>query len=150
MGLYFPMFVDLSDKNILFVGAGSVNAGRIATMLDFAGKVTVISPEIDESIIPIARERRFDFHPRRFEEGDLDGADVVFAATGSADTDISISEMCKCRNIPVNAESAPTMCDFFFPGIARRDPIVIGVTASGEDPALAAKATDYLKDLFEE
>jgi hypothetical protein len=39
--------------------------------------------------------------------------------------------------------------DFYFPGIVRRDPLVIGVSASGEDHELAAKATKYLKGIFE-
>ena len=43
MSLYFPMFMDLSEKNVLFVGAGHVNTGRIKTMLDFAGSITVVS-----------------------------------------------------------------------------------------------------------
>ncbi len=148
MSLYFPMFVDLSEKNILFIGAGHVNSGRIKTMLDFAGSITVISPEADAEIIALADEGRVDYHRRRFDERDLDGADIVITATGHAGTDVRIAGMCRRRGIPVNTASDKTLCDFYFPGIARRDPLVVGVTASGEDHRLAAKASAYFRKLL--
>ena len=50
--------MDLSEKNVLFVGAGRVNTGRIKTMLDFAGSITVVSPEADVSIKALDDEGR--------------------------------------------------------------------------------------------
>ena len=133
MSLYFPMFMDLSEKNVLFVGAGRVNSGRIRTMLDFAGSITVVSPEADASITALSDEERISLHRRRFDERDLDGADIVITSTGHAGTDVRIAGMCRRRGILVNASSDKTLCDFYFPGIARRDPLVVGVTASGEE-----------------
>jgi siroheme synthase (precorrin-2 oxidase/ferrochelatase) len=57
--------------------------------------------------------------------------------------------MCRRRGILFNAASDESLCDFCFPGIVRRDPLVIGVSASGEDHELEAKATKYLKGIFE-
>ena len=148
MSLYFPMFMDLSEKNVLFVGAGHVNAGRIKTMLDFAGSITVVSPEADVSIIALDDEGRIILRRRRFDERDLDGADIVITATGHAGTDVRIAGMCRRRGILVNAASDKTLCDFYFPGIARRDPLVVGVTASGEDHSLAAKASAYFRKIL--
>lgn len=148
MSLYFPMFMDLSEKNVLFVGAGHVNTGRIKTMLDFVGSITVVSPEADASIIALDDEGRIVLRRRRFDERDLDGADIVITATGHAGTDVRIAGMCRRRGILVNAASDKTLCDFYFPGIARRDPLVVGVTASGEDHSLAAKASAYFRKIL--
>ncbi len=142
------MFMDLSEKNVLFVGAGRVNSGRIRTMLDFAGSITVVSPEADASIMALSDEGRISLHRRRFDERDLDGADIVITSTGHAGTDVRIAGMCRRRGILVNASSDKTLCDFYFPGIARRDPLVVGVTASGEDHSLAAKASAYFRKLL--
>ena len=76
MALYFPMFVDLSQKRVLFVGAGAVAARRIRTILDFAGSVTVVAPEADPDILALADEERIDLHRRRFSDNDLDHADT--------------------------------------------------------------------------
>ena len=148
MSLYFPMFMDLSEKNVLFVGAGHVNTGRIKTMLDFVGSITVVSPDADASITALDDEGRIILRRRRFDERDLDGADIVITATGHAGTDVRIAGMCRRRGIMVNAASDKTLCDFYFPGIARRDPLVVGVTASGEDHSLAAKASAYCRKIL--
>ena len=148
MSLYFPMFMDLSEKNVLFVGAGHVNSGRIKTMLDFVGSITVVSPEADASITALDDEGRIVLRRRRFDERDLDGADIVITATGHAGTDLRIAGMCMRRGILVNAASDKSLCDFYFPGIARRDPLVVGVTASGEDHSLAAKASAYFRKIL--
>ena len=148
MSLYFPMFMDLSEKNVLFVGAGHVNTGRIKTMLDFAGSITVVSPEADVSIKALDDEGRIILRRRRFDERDLDGMDIVITSTGHAGTDVRIAGMCRRRGILVNAASDKTLCDFYFPGIARKDPLVVGVTASGEDHSLAAKASAYFRKLL--
>ena len=148
MSLYFPMFMDLSEKNVLFVGAGHVNTGRIKTMLDFVGSITVVSPEADVSIKALDDEGRIILRRRRFDERDLDGMDIVITSTGHAGTDVRIAGMCRRRGILVNAASDKTLCDFYFPGIARKDPLVVGVTASGEDHSLAAKASAYFRKLL--
>ncbi len=142
------MFVDLSEKNVLFIGAGHINSGRIKTILDFAGSVKVVSPEADQSIIKLDEEGRISLYRRRFDERDLDGADIVLTATGHAGTDVRIAGMCRRRGILVNVASDKTLCDFYFPGIARKDPLVVGVTSSGEDHSLAAKASAYFRKLL--
>lgn len=149
MALYFPVFMDLSEKNILFAGAGGIAARRVMTILDFAGSVTVVAPEADPAIQALADEGRITLHKKRFSEDDLEGADMVMAATGHAGTDVRIAGMCRRKGIPVNAASDKSLCDFYFPGLVRRDPLVIGVSSSGEDHELAAKATKYLKGIFE-
>ena len=148
MSLYFPMFMDLSEKNVLFVGAGHVNSGRIKTMLDFVGSITVVAPDAAASIAALDDEGRITLRRRRFDERDLDGADIVITATGHAGTDVRIAGMCRRRGILVNAASDKTLCDFYFPGIARRDPLVVGVTSSGEDHSLAAKASAYFRKIL--
>ncbi len=149
MSLYFPMFVDLSCKRVLFIGAGRIAAGRVASILDFAGSVTVVAPEADPRIQALAEKGRITLFKKRFSEDDLEGADMVLVATGHAGTDVRIAGMCRRKGIPVNAASDKSLCDFYFPGLVRRDPLVIGVSSSGEDHELASKATKYLKGIFE-
>lgn len=150
MALYFPMFVDLSEKTVLFVGAGAVNSGRIKTMLDFVGSVIVVSPDADGSVAALADEGLLTWYRRRFDEQDLDGVDMVLVSTGHAGNDVRISGMCRRRHIPVNVASDKTLCDFYFPGVARKDPLVVGVTASGEDHKMAAEVTAYFKRILKD
>ena len=54
MSLYFPMFVDLSEKNVLFIGGGRITVRRMISIYEFAGSVTVVSPEAEPEIIKLA------------------------------------------------------------------------------------------------
>ena len=148
MSLYFPLFFDLSQKNILFIGGGKVNARRVNSILDFAGHFTVVAPEAHDYIAALAQHEMITWHKKRFAEDDLDGADIVIVSTGHAGTDVRIAGMCRRRGILVNAASDESLCDFYFPGIARKDPLVVGVTASGEDHQMAAQATEYFRRLL--
>ena len=44
---YFPMFVDISHKKVVVVGAGTIAKRRIRTLVDFTECLTVIAPEVN-------------------------------------------------------------------------------------------------------
>ena len=70
---------------------------------------------------------------------------LVLAATDDKELNSLVAELCRERGIPVNSCSDRTQCDFYFPGIARRENLVIGVTASGKDHRLAATVARQLR-----
>ena len=47
---YFPMFVDLSEKQILCIGGGTIAARRIQTLTKFTAHLIVMAPEICEEM----------------------------------------------------------------------------------------------------
>jgi siroheme synthase-like protein len=119
-------------------------------MLDFAGHITVIAPETDPAVDALADEGSITVLRRRFDESDLENMDMVLISTGHAGTDVRIAGMCRRLGIPVNAASDRELCDFYFPGIARKDPLVVGITASGEDHRMAAEATAFFKKILKD
>lgn len=132
---YFPLFVDMSGKKIIFFGGGKIAARRIGVLRPFAEDITVISPELSRPIEEMVRDGLVRWKKKGYEEADLAGADIVFAATGDADTDRRIAGDCGERNIPVNAASDRSLCDFFFPAVVERGQTVIGINGSGVDHA---------------
>ena len=54
---YFPMFIDLSDKNIVVVGGGNIATRRVKTLLSFTRNIRVIAPKV--TIYAIAKSVRF-------------------------------------------------------------------------------------------
>ena len=97
-------------------------ARRTETLSRFCGNITVVAPEIRPEMEALAR-----CHRRAFDPADLEGADLVIAATDD-----------------------PALCDFYFPGVAVRDNAVIGVTASGKDHKRAAELTRRVREILEE
>ena len=43
---YFPLYVDLSDKNIVVVGGGTIATRRVKALLLFTRNITVIAPKM--------------------------------------------------------------------------------------------------------
>ena len=147
---YFPLFVDLSGKRLLVVGAGRIARRRIETLLQFAPRLRVIAPETDPALAPWEAEGRLEVLRRPYAPGDAAGAELVFAAAGDPQVNLQVAEECRHLGIPVNVASDRSLCDFYFPGVARRERLVVGVTASGADHALARRVTERVRDLLEE
>ena len=54
---YFPMFVDLSGRQVTVVGGGSVALRRSETLLYFGVDIKVIAPEIRSEFYRLDMER---------------------------------------------------------------------------------------------
>ena len=54
---YFPMFVDISEKQVLVIGGGRIAARRVRTLLRFTGHIVVAAPEIGEEMRALFEER---------------------------------------------------------------------------------------------
>lgn len=146
MNRRFPLYVDLTGKKVLVYGGGTIAARRCRVLSDFGPEITVIAPEICTEIraIPgiICREEFF-------SEPDMPEAALILAATGDKAVNHAIVTAARARNIPVNDASDQTACDFHFPAIALRDPLVVGVNAGGRDHKLAARAAAAIRELLE-
>ncbi|MBR0365511.1 MAG: bifunctional precorrin-2 dehydrogenase/sirohydrochlorin ferrochelatase [Clostridia bacterium] len=143
--LYFPLFVDLSEKRIVVIGAGTIAKRRVKALYDFAGQITVVAPEIHPDIQKLANTDKLKTIRKCYESADLDDADIVLAATNDKIVNREIAELCKEKHIPVNNCSDREQCDFYFPGIIHTENDVIGVTASGQDHAKAKEITEKIK-----
>ncbi len=49
---YFPLFVDLSEKKVYVIGAGTIAKRRIRSLIDFTDHLTVVAPENRNHIFP--------------------------------------------------------------------------------------------------
>lgn len=50
---YFPMFIDLSDKNIVVAGGGNIATRRIKTLLKFTRNITVVATKVTQELLLI-------------------------------------------------------------------------------------------------
>ena len=138
---YFPMFVDISEKEIVVVGGGNIAARRVKTLLLFSDHITVIAPRLHDSLADLEAESRITCLHRAYREGDIYNAHIVLAATDDKEVNRSIGEECnilgqKCgRKILFNTADDRTLCDFYFPAVVQTEDIVIGINSGGKNPA---------------
>ncbi len=146
---YFPLFVDLSEKKILVVGAGKIATRRVESLLDFAGSITVAAPQATERIRQLSREKKIRWIPGIYQKEMTWEADFVLAATDDKGCNTRIAEDCRARKIPVNACHDKELCDFYFPGIIHRENMVMGFTSSGQDHQKAREIREKAEHIFD-
>ena len=76
---YFPMFVDISDKNIVVIGGGKIAARRVNTLLMFTQRLTIVSPFLCEELQSV--QGKIHWIPCEYTQECLRGMDIVLAAT---------------------------------------------------------------------
>ena len=67
--LYFPMFVDLTDKKVVVVGAGTIAKRRIRTMVAFTSRLVVIAPEVNPELRELEEAGRLTILKKNVREG---------------------------------------------------------------------------------
>lgn len=138
---YFPMFVDMTERECLIVGGGNVAYRKVIVMLDFGAKVTVVAEDICEELGKLTIENQITFIKRRFERKDCDGMEMVIAATDDNALNHEIAEYCKAKDIMVNAVDQKADCSFIFPSYIKENNLVAAFSSGGNSPVL----TQYLK-----
>lgn len=145
---YFPLFVDLSEKKIVVIGAGNIAGRRIKTLTQFTRQIKVVAPAIHPSIEALAEEFPLTLERKLYEREDIYSADMVIAATDDAKLNEEIHSVCKCLGILVNVISDKDKCDFHFPGVIKREQLVIGVNAGGKNHKLAKAIREKIEKIL--
>ena len=146
---FFPLFISLSEKKVVIIGAGNIAARRTKVLLEFGAQVTVIAPETSAAIDVMEKMGSIGVVRRPFRPSDLEGADFCIAATNLRDVNHGIFLLCRESRIPVNVADCKEECDFYFPAIAKKGTLVAGISASGNDHRLAKKSAEEVRLLFD-
>ena len=85
---------------------------------------------------------------RAFQEGDLEGMALIFAATSDRSVNASIARTCMAKNLWVNAVDDPEACRFILPAVVHRGDVVLAVSTGGQSPLLARRIKERLEGLF--
>ncbi len=147
---YFPVFVDLSDKKIVVVGAGTIAKRRIRALVDFTAHLFVIAPEVNPELRDLDAAGRLTILRKKFEKDDIRDASFVIAATNDNRLNQEIYADCKEAGIPVNVCNDKTRCDFYFPVLAYDDTIVAGVSSAGRDAAGSKRVANMIREMLKE
>lgn len=147
---YFPLFVDLSEKKVFVIGAGTIAKRRIRSLIDFTDCLTVVAPEVNPELNSLEQEKKIMILRKKFDLQDITDADLVIAATNDHTLNNDIYEFCRENNIMVNVCNDKEKCDFYFPGLAMKENVVVGVTANGTNHKMARKAVEKIREMLEE
>ena len=147
---YYPVHLDIQNRNCLVVGGGAVGTRKVVTLLDCGANVTVISPLISNRLRDFAVSGLIKLRERAYQSGDLDGMFLVIGATDNEELNRQISSDADHLNTLCNIADRPEICNFILPSIVQRDDLVITISTSGKSPALAKNLRKKLQFQFGE
>jgi len=147
---YYPINLDIQNRNCLVVGGGGVGTRKVITLLNCGANVTVVSPELSEQLRKLEGSAGLILQHRTYQFGDLEGMFLVIGATDDETLNRQISRDAEQRNMLCNIADRPAICNFILPSIVQRDDLVITISTSGRSPALAKKLRKALEARFGE
>jgi len=142
---YYPIYIDIEDRNVLIIGGGNVCARKAETMMRYGARVTVVSPEFTDEIEQWAREGKLALRRKRYEVRDLEDATLVIASTDEQSVNEQVAADCRQRRIPVNVVDVTPLCEFIVPAIVESGSVQIAVSTGGKSPALARTLKEDLQ-----
>ena len=116
---YLPLFMDLrKGRPCLVIGSGDMAANKTALLRRAGADVRNLAAA--------------DFTPAA-----LDDVALVVDAADDARLTAALAGLARARGVPLNVVDKPEFCDFIFPAILDRSPVVVAVSTGGLAPALA-------------
>ena len=145
---YYPINLDIQNRNCLVVGGGSVGTRKVMTLLKCGAKVTVVSPVISEPLQDLQNSAFLTLKARPYRATDLEGMFLVIGATDNEPLNRQISADAEKLNTLCNIADRPAVCNFILPSIVQRGDLVITISTSGKSPALAKKLRQTIENQF--
>ena len=128
----YPTFLDLTGREVVLVGGGTVAASKLDGLLTAGARITVIAPAIRDEI----RARDVTLVEREFQPTDLDHAWWVVAAA-PPEVNRAVANVAEQRRVFVNAVDDKGSASAFLGGVVRRGQVEIAISTGGAAPALA-------------
>ena len=134
-----PIFLKLTSRRCVVIGAGKIAAEKIQSLLQSEADVHVIAPQALPEIQSLAAEGE---SPGSVASLHLRMWKAPFLSSPQPARPPSIITSIRRRspsNILCNAVDDPPNCDFYFGSVVRRGDLQVAISTAGESPALAQR-----------
>ena len=145
---YYPVYLDIRNRNCLVVGGGAVGTRKVMTLLNCGATVTVVSPAASEQLLELADNGMIIFKKRSYQTTDLDNMFLVIGATDNEGLNRQVHRDAEHLNKLCNIADRPEACNFILPSIVNRGDLTIAISTSGKSPAFAKKMRKDLEKEF--
>lgn len=129
-----PLVIDLEGWLVTVIGGGEQAAERVASMLAAGAQPRVVAPDVLPLIATEVEAGRVAWEPRDYQDGDLQGARLVFATTGHSAVDQQVAAEARRWSIPCAVVEHPEEGTLRQPVFFHRGPLTVAVSA-GESVA---------------
>ena len=146
---FFPVSIDLNNKNILVIGAGKIALRKVETLMSYNCNILVITKDmLEEKFLELEKNNKIKIlKNQEFDKKFLENIFLVIAATDNEVLNKNISQLCINKNILVNNITSKDDMNVRFMSIYEKDDIQIAISANG-NPKKAVEIKNKIKDIF--
>ena len=141
---YYTVFLELTGRRCLVVGAGKVALRKVRALLEAGAEVSLVSPEALEELKKLVVQGAIRWRRGEFEDGDLDGVFLVIGATDDPEVNRRVYRAADKASRMVNIVDEPELCNFIVPSVLTRGDFQVAVSSGGASPILARKVREVL------
>ncbi|MCA1406836.1 uroporphyrinogen-III C-methyltransferase [Ensifer sp. IC3342] len=134
---YFPTFFSVARKRVAVFGNGDEAFAKVRLLLNTEARIAVYADAPEPAFETFLQTNGLETVRETFAARQVEGAVLVFAATGDAVADRAIVGAARERKIPANAVDQPDYCDFLTPALVNRAPVAVAIGTEGAGPVLA-------------
>lgn len=148
----YPIFLKVSQLNVLIVGGGFVGFEKLSFMLKSSpgARVVLLSKDFSDPIRKLAEAHQIPMVQRAYAPNILHKKHLVIAATDDAEVNKQIYNDAKARNILVNVADTPEYCDFYLGGIVTKGNLKLAISTHGKSPTFAKRLRQFFEETLPE
>ena len=141
----FPIFANLSDRDILVVGGGDVAQRKVEALLKAGARVQIHARELNPVLSDWLEQGRLRRLDGVFDAAWLDQVWLVVAATDDHDFNSELAREASRRKRLINVVDDAELSTFHVPAIVDRDPLQIAISSGGSAPMLARRLRERIE-----
>jgi precorrin-2 dehydrogenase / sirohydrochlorin ferrochelatase len=138
----------MQARQTVVIGGGQVAARKVEGLLAAGAQVKVISPILNPELQSLAGSGVITFLPRAYQDGDLEGAYLVIAATDETSVNHAVWTEAMKRGCLVNVVDDPEHSTFILPAVFQRGEMSVAISTGGGSPALARRLRERLEEVI--
>lgn len=147
---FYPINLNLKDKKTLIVGAGKVALRKFKRLLQTGAQIKIVAPEFNQGFEPYFNQKseQYNFLNRKFQEKDLVGQFLVFAATDNSELNQRIALLARGKKILINVIDNAELSDFTVPAAVNSGELLLTASSGSNLPALSKNIREKLEQEF--
>ena len=146
----FPIYLELSNRRAVVIGAGSVAARKVQALHDAGARVTVIAEHVKPTLEPAFHLPDVELVLAAYHKNYLAGATLAVAATNDPVLNAKVFHDCQELEVLCNVVDQPKLCDFYMPAVVKRGQLQIAIGTDGHCPAYSGHLRRKLEEIFTE
>ena len=152
--MFFPLFVNVENKEVLIVGGGKIGGRKAQTLREYGGNITVYSEKVTEETILADENIKVVNKNVSHDEAEIKELVkkyfLVVVATDDTELNDRISHVCMSENILVNNVSSKTEMNAMFTAVVKNDEFQIGIGSYGKSCRRSKALKGKVQELIDE